>query len=533
MPTFVDGEAALSVFNKLNAVLGAAELILDPAALEADTTFTYTAGQARTVSVGTRIVSVVGGHCYQVVASGASVFDLQTAGGVRVLLLPDDTGDYNFDGMNPTKNNTGDNLGKLQKLLDKTVINAVGERIGPTIRFAYGRYAFSGTINLKSICRLIGVYTGFGNNRATDFIFPAATAGIVVNRFNTIGPLDNSTDLYGADGSHIIGIRCIGGRGTEFNATQSGIWLRARALVRECATVSFAGHGVFCGAGNDGNPYVGNCNLFRVEHIYSEFNRGDGIRIQGTDANGGTALYVNAKSNDGWGIYEASFLNTFHAGHHTISNNNGSYYSINNSVLVGAYSEDGGGATASWAGAMLGCMVNSHDTDTIGQQLKTDAANGPLAWANVLSGFRGTAPGVTPTNTTDIATEPNNIMSSRHEILGISTPIRWMWEDAATGTFMRYASSSDRLINFNGGAEGGIYGRTGAIGANVNIPRLFVGLNAAARMLNFASAAPTTGEWARGDIVFNNAPSAGGKIGWVCTAGGTPGTWKPWGAIDP
>lgn len=46
-----------------------------------------------------------------------------------------------------------------------------------------------------------------------------------------------------------------------------------------------------------------------------------------------------------------------------------------------------------------------------------------------------------------------------------------------------------------------------------------------------AAAAPTTGTWARGDIVYNNAPSAAGTIGWVCVAAGTPGTWKAWGTI--
>lgn len=49
---------------------------------------------------------------------------------------------------------------------------------------------------------------------------------------------------------------------------------------------------------------------------------------------------------------------------------------------------------------------------------------------------------------------------------------------------------------------------------------------------NQATAAPTSGAWAQGDSVKNSAPSelgvAGNKYvieGWLCTAGGTPGTW--------
>ncbi len=47
----------------------------------------------------------------------------------------------------------------------------------------------------------------------------------------------------------------------------------------------------------------------------------------------------------------------------------------------------------------------------------------------------------------------------------------------------------------------------------------------------WASAAPTSGTWGRGDVAYDTTPCAGGAIGWVCVAGGTPGTWKTFGAI--
>lgn len=43
---------------------------------------------------------------------------------------------------------------------------------------------------------------------------------------------------------------------------------------------------------------------------------------------------------------------------------------------------------------------------------------------------------------------------------------------------------------------------------------------------HYATAIPTVGTWIRGDIVWNTLPSAGGTPGWMCVAGGTPGTWK-------
>ncbi len=45
------------------------------------------------------------------------------------------------------------------------------------------------------------------------------------------------------------------------------------------------------------------------------------------------------------------------------------------------------------------------------------------------------------------------------------------------------------------------------------------------------SAAPTGGVWGRGDIMWNDAPAAGGIVGWVCTMAGEPGTWKAFGGI--
>lgn len=48
-----------------------------------------------------------------------------------------------------------------------------------------------------------------------------------------------------------------------------------------------------------------------------------------------------------------------------------------------------------------------------------------------------------------------------------------------------------------------------------------------------ATAAPTSGTWRQGDVVWNAAPVAGGFVGWVCVVSGSPGTWRTFGAITP
>jgi hypothetical protein len=45
------------------------------------------------------------------------------------------------------------------------------------------------------------------------------------------------------------------------------------------------------------------------------------------------------------------------------------------------------------------------------------------------------------------------------------------------------------------------------------------------------SASPTIGTYVQGDMMFNSAPAAGGPMGWMCVAGGSPGTWKAMGSL--
>jgi hypothetical protein len=57
------------------------------------------------------------------------------------------------------------------------------------------------------------------------------------------------------------------------------------------------------------------------------------------------------------------------------------------------------------------------------------------------------------------------------------------------------------------------------------------GVKGSLPMTWWGSAAPTYGDYKRGDRVLNSAPSAAGTEGWVCTTAGSPGTWKTFGSI--
>lgn len=43
----------------------------------------------------------------------------------------------------------------------------------------------------------------------------------------------------------------------------------------------------------------------------------------------------------------------------------------------------------------------------------------------------------------------------------------------------------------------------------------------------FSAAAPAAGTWDIGEVVWNSAPASGQPPFWLCSAAGTPGTWKP------
>ncbi|WP_210202653.1 right-handed parallel beta-helix repeat-containing protein [Sinorhizobium sp. BJ1] len=52
------------------------------------------------------------------------------------------------------------------------------------------------------------------------------------------------------------------------------------------------------------------------------------------------------------------------------------------------------------------------------------------------------------------------------------------------------------------------------------------------RKVGFGTAAPTTGSWSQGDIIWSKSAAASGKAGWICVTAGSPGTWKTFAAID-
>jgi hypothetical protein len=96
-----------------------------------------------------------------------------------------------------------------------------------------------------------------------------------------------------------------------------------------------------------------------------------------------------------------------------------------------------------------------------------------------------------------------------------------------------YANSNATVtMSLTGQATSRTFGRSAPQPSKVSVDNFFIGPGNNARQHTTANKPPAQGEWARGDIAWNLNPSAGGLVGWICVGGGTPGTWKGFGAIE-
>lgn len=96
-----------------------------------------------------------------------------------------------------------------------------------------------------------------------------------------------------------------------------------------------------------------------------------------------------------------------------------------------------------------------------------------------------------------------------------------------TGNFVWFQNNKTvyRLLGNNNALA---FGRATSPKDGLHVPNLYVGSdNTLTRKLNYADVAPTSGDHAQGDIVFNTYPNAGNVLGWRCVQGGTPGIWEP------
>ena len=74
-----------------------------------------------------------------------------------------------------------------------------------------------------------------------------------------------------------------------------------------------------------------------------------------------------------------------------------------------------------------------------------------------------------------------------------------------------------------------------AVKVNTPDPEVDLHVNGAikfnGKLQKYDTVKPSSGEFNRGDIVWNSEPSVGSYVGWICTKSGNPGDWEPFGKI--
>jgi hypothetical protein len=256
-----------------------------------------------------------------------------------------------------------------------------------------------------------------------------------------------------------------------------------------------------------------NAPLTVVSSTNSSFiSEGNGVMDQSTDVD---TLYLAPAKNyrsDRWTAFQAPHRTVVKQGNSGSLINKFSDINLPYGLTAGTHQPDDGVATKGCLSLTFSSSAGVRICNTAGQdtsrpwKLHTIAVKNPDADVFVnftfdtANGFF-TVPQSNEWRTFVLLTEKPT------DGLSVSTFISC---SAATGTayfadlqFLEFESYQD-LVSF---LQSGIY---------VSATEPFIG---------FATAIPLTGTWKQGDRLFNASAAIGSPKSWVCTVGGTPGTW--------
>jgi len=463
---------------------------------------------------------------------------------------------------------------------------------GPAVYFPPGTYYCSQTIQLKKSVRLYGDGSGLPSSSTATLKFPGGKTGIIVQRYNTIDNTIQSPATTGGDASIIEGLRFIGGIGAPDVYGGHCIWLRARAVIRNVYIQSFTGNGLHIVASSGaGGAAEGNANNFYVDTGRIQLCE-HGIFVDGADANAGYVGAVDVTSNRRWGVWDSSFLGNTYVAIHADSNgyyaaggvsafasfggssyqaaptatasqlvttqpgtnsaiwypiaatsyaiawtgsqpagtyrSGGPFYtdSLNaRNVFLGCYVESGHGA--SWfsttgisVGGSIGAVATGTDvqTNTVGMFVNTAFVTSKTSSA-----------GKTVTITTGGDPGNGDVLQWNHS----DDTSAWPWRLRRSGADYVIDNANLRTAAYITGQNTTLqFGSSATVPYLMGFPTIGLGSGFNARRQTTGSAAPTTGAWAQGDIVWNISPTSGGFAGWICTVAGTPGTWRTFGLIS-
>ncbi len=394
------------------------------------------------------------------------------------------------------------------------------------ILIPYGQYYFASSIPLNRQVHIIGVGSPAGNATGLcQFLFADNIDGFQINHANV-----PSNGALGADGTIIEGLY-IKRSGSSSGTGGHGINATCRFDLRNCLIDSFRGNGINIVANSGGSPST-NANNWRISNTRVMNCGGNGLFVDGPDANAGKCEGLDCSSNTLWGIWDSGFLGDTYTACHAASNGAGAYKTDDANarhLFDNCYQEGGqlssliaptivlnGGITA--ANLAPGSTAIILSCDTAGNFYNANGSAG----SNQLDGSGNSViarMGGNPTNGDILYTSHTTIAPGIFRLHYKNNDLRWDYADADADV-VYWITGPNTTVQF---------------GRGVNVPyafwssSLFVGPSgASARQITYGSAAPVSGTWGLGDVVMNNAPVSGGFAGWINTTTG----WKTFGVIS-
>lgn len=564
-------------------------------------------------TVGYAVPGDGGGAFYRRVTSEpAHNLKVQSADGAWWEFEPDSHGYVNIRQAGAVGDDTTDDSQAILDALDFADLNTVGQDTA-----TYGvivppgnYYLGSTTVQLKKAVHILGPGNGFGAGvNPTRLRWDANVTGIIVHRWNTI---DATTESDGtqrsADGSRIEGLWLQGGGGTAASLTDDtkghGIWLRARAEIRDVQISDFAGNGIHVFADtNLTAAEEGNANNWAVFRATIRGCHGNGLFTDGNNVNAGIAINVDCSLNGRWGFHDSSLLGNTYIACHTSGNGlsgrgenpagsssrvafGGRHYAANvnaseaalaatqpgtdEDVWIDQGTGSASGAIPAWqsgqpagtyfhGGAyhtddinadnvIIGCYIEPGDQGP-GQYKGRTIVCGGTDQHNA-TGFFGGIVGASksPILRGNLRLRNQDLWTSRPRDITLTlnavpdsiqrltvsgdhaSGIDVMaWDEGDKHYVIGRHGSTRRRLRILSDLNAETFGRASAqSGGEIVFPYGFWlgrGSVGDARYHGNAAGAPSSGEWARGDILWNRDPSEGSAMGWVCVSGGAPGAW--------
>jgi hypothetical protein len=324
---------------------------------------------------------------------------------------------------------------------------------------------------------------------------------------------------------------------TTSPATMIGIVVSTPVYFYEVDVYSFSrdGFAIFASIAGDADALagvpIGNSNGAAFYNCIGQANTRYGFHFLGDNSNACNLSGCRAPLNGSWGFYDNSLLGNTYLACETDSNTTGGFFATNakpnRSTYIGCYSE-----TATFFSLGARCVnINPQGL------YKPNTAAGGFGLSGLPANVGYSTQPLHFAATDDIANSSGDSPNAG-VFMSVSATGLDIKGDGAGLHVKLTGQNSSNYVDLMNGSNFMLRMAKGAIVGNLNastpwMPGGFViGGNVRSGIVGAGTVAPTSGSYDIGAIWLNESPAAGGKVGWVCTTAGTPGTWKPFGAID-